>query len=242
MDLFYKCHKGKWVDWATNCFNNRYSPLLPKENNYGELLLAVSKFTAEREPALFRLLTSDKYPSIIQAAAIDRYKVFALAGIIDRLPLLLKSDDPVKAVRMEVLTVFNICNAQLDAPARLGFDTVLKEYLLVQQSLSPRPEGFLNRGILLTRVGRQIEAEQVYLKGIKRFPKFISFYANLADHYRTIEKEMGSKKYIDPGPGIQHRNAELRYAIGLWHSRKKKVENGIKEIKKADQLNPSGHP
>ena len=229
----------------------------------------ISKFNTESESSLYTLLTSGQYPAIIKAAAIDRYTVFSSGRIIEQVlnlsgssdPLLRLNalrainnlpaeriiplaapllSDPVKAIRNESVYVLAPFAAQLNTDTRAVFETALKEYIAVQESLSHRPEGFLNKGIILAQTGKQKEAERVYLQGINLYPKFIALYANLADLYRADNNESASKIYLSKALSIQPNNADLHYSMGLWFVRKKDIPSGMAELKKAASLNPSG--
>jgi tetratricopeptide (TPR) repeat protein len=129
--------------------------------------------------------------------------------------------------------------AQLDGLNRQRFDQVLNEYLGIQRNMCDRPEGFLNQGIVLIATGRVGEAEQLYLQGLKRFPKSIPLYANTADLYRSLGNETRSKEYLLAGLALQPRNAALHYSLGLWYVRNKDNKTGMNELQKAIQLNPS---
>lgn len=264
-----KCHSEKSVKWAAESFVNYYGSLLPKEKTYGELMYNISKYITESEPSLYALLTSKKFPAVIKASAVERYNLFSSGRVTEQVLLLLRSDDPnlrlnalhavtnfppekitaevspllndpVKAVRLEAVNVLSAFTERLNESMKSRFDAVLNEYLLVQKNLSHRPEGYLNRGIILAQTGKQQEAEQLYLKGIALFPKFIPFYANLADLYRSLNNEAMAKAYIDRGLQLQPGNADLHYALGLWYIRKSDEVNGMAELKKAAALNPSG--
>jgi len=89
---------------------------------------------------------------------------------------------------------------------------------------------------LTARVG---EAEQVYLQGLKRFPKSIPLYANTADLYRSLGYETRSKEYLQAGLMLQPRNGALHYSLGLWYVRNKDNKTGMNELQKAIQLNAS---
>jgi len=264
-----KCHSDRSVNWAAENFTNWYAKQLPQEETYATLLYKISTFSNESEPSLYELLVSKKYPAIIKAAAIERYNIFSSGRITEQLFSLSGSsdansrlnalraignlpparlvpvvspmlEDPVKAIRLEAVHILSPYTSQLSDDAKPRFETVLKEYLEVQESLSHRPEGFLNRGIILAQTGRIDEAALLYLKGLKLFPEFIPFYVNLADVYRAQNNAALSKQYIDKGLSIQPANADLHYAAGLWYVRQKEVSNGVAELKKAADLNPSG--
>lgn len=264
-----KCHTDKSANWASASFTNWYGKLIPAEKTYGELVSAISKFVSESEPTLYKLLTSNTYPAVIKASAVERYNPFSSARLTEQMLFLLKIDDPVlrlnalhamssfppekilaeavsllsdpvQGVRLEAVKTVAPYYARLDAEMKLQFDKMLNEYLVVQESLSSRPEGFLNRGIILSQTGRQMEAEQLYLKGVKIFPKFAPFYLNLADFYRAQNNETMAKEYLDRGLILQPKNADLHYALGLWYIRKQDLAKGMNELKMAAEINPSG--
>ena len=152
------------------------------------------------------------------------------------MPLL---DDPVLSVRTEAMNTLAPLYTQLDENKRQKFDAVMNEYLAIQKYISDRPEGYLNQGIILASTGRVAKAEQIYLLGLKRFPKFIAYYGNLADLYREQNLETKSKEYLDKALSIQSGNGSLHYAIRLWYIRNHNEAAGINELKKAVQLDPS---
>src|SRR5208282_4277056 len=107
-----------------------------------------------------------------------------------------------------------------------------------QRNMSDRPEGYLNQGIILAAVGRLPEAEQVYLLGLSRFPKFVALYANTADLYRAKGEDLKGKAYIEQGLLQQPKNATLHYSLALWWIRNGNKPNGILELRKAVALEP----
>lgn len=263
-----KCHTDKPVAWAANSFAGWYGKQIPAEKSYAELLYKITRYNTESEPSLYELLTSKNYPAIIKAAAVDRYNTFSSNRITEQVLLLSGSsdanlrlnalkaiahlpperiiplvspslNDAVKAIRLQAVFVLSPYSAQLSDDVKPHFQSLLNEYLVVQQNLSHRPEGFLNQGIILAQCGRTAEAEQVYLKGIKQFPKFIAFYVNMADLYRSLNDEASSKAYIDKGLSLMPENPDLFYALGLWYVRKNDIANGITALKKAAALNPA---
>lgn len=262
-----KCHTDKTVQWAADNFNKWYAAKLPAGETYGELLYNVSKFVNESEPSLYRLLSSAQYPAIIKAAAMEQYPQLFSTRIIDQVRGYLQSTDPnlrlnaeksinglpaeivlpvasplladaVLAVRMEAMLTLAAYYQQLQGNDKTVFEKVLTEYLQVQQGMSHRPEGYLNQGIALGLTGRTAEAEQAYLSGVLRFPRFVPFYMNLADAYRVQNQETKAREYIDRGLQISPGNADLHYALGLWYIRQKENVKGLAELKKAAELNP----
>jgi len=263
-----KCHTNETTDWAAKKFLQWYGAKLPLNKTYGQLMYAISKRTVESEDALYNLLSSTVYPAIIKATALEQYSQFSSPRNIEQVKSYLRSNDPnlqlnalhampslpaelvlplvapmlndpVIAVRIEAMSTLAPSYAQLDENNKQRFDQVLNEYLGIQRNMSDRPEGFLNQGIVFSATGRTAEAEQIYLQGIKRFPKFIALYANIADLFRATGNEEKSKEYLRQGLLLQPNNGTLHYSLGLWYVRNKENENGMKELQKAIQVNPS---
>lgn len=261
-----KCHKDKSTAWAAAAFKQWYGDKLPKEKTYGELMHTVAGNTPESNSALYSLLASKNYPAIVKATALEQYSQFYSTGIIDQVKGLLQVGDPnlrrnalrymealpqemqvplvspllydpVLAVRTEAMNTISPLYGQLEDNTRQRFEAVMNEYIGIQRSLSDRPEGYLNQGILFALTGRSSEAEQVYLLGLQRFPKHIPLYGNLADLYRSMGQEAKCKEYLDKGLLVQPGNAPLQYALGLWCMRNDKMAEGLAAVKKAAELN-----
>ena len=263
-----KCHIDKSVQWAADNFMKWYKDKLPKDKTYGELMHTASAFTSQSEPALNDLLSLSRIPPIIKASALEQYTVFASQRTTNEIQNFLHSsdpflrlnalkalanyppetilssadnlmDDPIISVRFEAMQRIAPYVQQLATDRRAVFDKVFAEYLDIQQGMTHRPEGFLNQGIVLAATGKSSEAEAKYLQGIKRFPKFVPLYMNLADYYRSGNNENEARKYIDRALLIQPNNAELHYALGLWYIRHQDHSKGIDEFKKAFLIDPS---
>jgi len=263
-----KCHQNESVSWAAKYFSQWYGNKLPVNSTYGQLMHTLSKSSVESEGALYSLLTSNTYPAIIKATALEQYSQFSSARNIELVKAFLQGSDPnlrlsalhavsglpaemilslvipllndqVLAVRTEAMNVLAPLYSELAGLNKERFDQVLNEYLGIQRNMCDRPEGFLNQGIVLTATGRVGEAEQIYLQGLKRFPKSIPLYANTADLYRSLGNETRSKEYLQAGLLLQPNNAALHYSLGLWYVRNKDTKTGMNELQKAIQINPS---
>lgn len=263
-----KCHSNESTQWASKSFLQWYSDKLPKNKTYGELLYTISKNTNGSEQAMNELLTSNIYPPIIKASVLAQYNQFGSPSITGVIKNSLKSNDPnmrlqalqsvnnlpqetllpivtpllndpVLTVRTEAMVTLEPLYSQLDETSRQRFDIVMNEYLAVQRNMSDRPEGWLNQGVAYASIGKNAEAEQIYLQGIKRFPTFINLYANLADIYRASGNNELSKQYIQKGLMIEPDNATLHYSMSLWYFRNHQQDPGMNELKQAIHLNPS---
>lgn len=263
-----KCHADKPVSWTAKAFAAWYGDKLPAVKTYGEHLFAISKNTAVSEQSWNDLLASPAYPAIIKATVLDQYPNYLSPRSIDLRQQYLQSadanlrlnalgslaafppgeilhrvkpllNDPVLTVRTEAVSILAQQYTTLDAATKQRFDQVLEEYLAIQRGMSDRPEGYLNQGIILTATGRVPEAEQIYMLGIKRFPKFIALYANLADLYRAMGNDTKSLELLQNALKVEPNNGTLHYSLAMWYFRNKDEKNGIAALEKAIQSNPS---
>jgi tetratricopeptide (TPR) repeat protein len=263
-----KCHTDKPVSWTAKAFSEWYGDKLPKAKTYGEHLYTISKNGEGSEDSWKTLMASPDFPAIIKATVLEQYTSYlSPANISERKNNLQSADpnlrlnairsvaafpaeealalvkpmlnDPVLSVRTEVINVLAPQYAALDAVTQQRFDQVMSEYLSIQRSMSDRPEGYLNQGIVFASTGRAQEAEQIYQLGLKRFPKFIALYANLADLFRAMGNDAGALELLQKGLLLEPGNGTLHYSLAMWYFRNKDQKNGMAELEKAVVSNPA---
>ncbi len=263
-----QCHTDKTTAWANKSFLEWYGDKLPKEKTYGELMHKIAQNTTGSGAAWSELMTVANYPAIIKATALDANNRFYSQQNINIITEQLKSNDPnirlnalraisplpmnmvipavtpllndkVLAVRRQVLNVLGPSYQQMDEATRQKFDAEVSEAMTLERNLSDRPEGYLNQGLLLANTGKINEAEQIYQLGLKRFPKFVGLYMNLADVYRMKNSEPQVKEMLDKGLRIHPNNADLNYSLALWHIRRGDKKEGLATLQKATQLESS---
>ncbi|MBK8953528.1 MAG: tetratricopeptide repeat protein [Chitinophagaceae bacterium] len=263
-----KCHTDKPVKWVADSFVKWYGNKLPKEKTYAELLYAVSKYIKESEPSLYDLLQNKSNPAIIRATAMGNYGYYTTSRVNEILLNELKSTAPnirlnalkalrnypaenllghveallydkVAAVRMEAMNMLAPLSAKLSEKDMEQFRKVMSEYMIVQEEMSHRPEGYFNRAILFSATGGNEVAENLYKDCIRRFPDFVPAYSNLADLYRQQGREDEIKRLIDMGLRRQPQSAYLHYSSGLWYIRQKENSKGMAELKLAAQYAPA---
>lgn len=263
-----KCHTDKTVKWAADSFTKWYGRKLPKEKTYAELLYAVSKYIKESEPSLYDLLQNKNNPAIIRATAMEQYAYYTTSRINEILLQELKSSDPnirlntlkalrnypsdnlaghiepllydkVASVRMEAMNILAPQSGKLGEKDLGQFRKVMSEYMIVQEQMSHRPEGYFNRAILFSTTGGHEVAENLYKDCIRLFPDFVPAYSNLTDLYRQQGREDEVKKVTDLGLRRQPQSAYLHYSMGLWYIRQKENARGLTELKLAAQYAPA---
>lgn len=260
------CHADKTVQWAAASFTKWYGSKIKAEPIYALLMTTVLKTNANSRMAFNQLLANDQFPSIIKATAMQQYRQYSQAdlqtiekgighadpmmrlaavralrfypaeiAIAAATPLL---QDNIRTVRFEALNILSSYYSSLPGETVNIFLPVMNEYLAVQQNLSHRPEGFLNQASMKFYTGQPNDALQLYLTGIRRFPRFMPFYVNLADLYRATGQEAEAKKMIDQAMQINPTYPQLHYVLGLWHVRKHNHQAALQSLKKAMDLDP----
>lgn len=261
-----KCHTGKTVKWTAEHFLSWYKEKLPTTITYGELMKFITDNTAQSEPSLYQLLSS-QYPAIVKGSALEQAADFLSPRNINQVLTLLQEAQPllrlqalkalanslspsiittiepmlfdsIRTVRLEALSTLAQQQKSLSHDSQIQFKKVLKEYLLLQLQMSHRPEGYLNRCIVLEKLGNDAQAKILYQEGLKKFPRFIPFYLNLADLYRRQGNESRARQVLDDGIAIDANEPNLYYALGLWSIRQKNNEQGLAYLEKAALLNP----
>ncbi len=262
-----KCHSEKTTKWALDNFTKWYGKRIPVEKTYGELLYSISRNAVGSETVWNELLTG-KYPDIIKATALHQNNRFYTPRSIELIKANLQNPDPVlrlnsinatsgmpaemilqlltpmiydsiRVVRTEAMKDIAPFYAQLVYGDKQRFGVVLLEYLEFERSMSDRPEGYLNQGIIFHALGRAKEAEQIYLLGLSRHPDFVGFYVNIADLYRSNDLDSLAKEYLDKGLVLFPSTPGLHLSLALWYIRNKEIDKAIKELELTVKLNPA---
>lgn len=262
-----KCHADKSVAWTNKAFREWYGDKIPATKSFGEQLYAISRNAPGSEENWYALQSSASYPEIIKSTALEQYPGYLSPRSVElRQKSLQSSDpntrlnalksmaafppdqllarikpllnDPVLTVRTEAMSMLAPLADQLDAASRQRFSQVAEEYLVIQRNMSDRPEGYLNQGIIFAQTGRIPEATQIYSLGMQRFPRFIGYYANLADLYRATGDEGKANEFISKGLQLEPRNGTLWYAKAMYLIRQKDLAGGIAALQKAIQIDP----
>ena len=262
-----KCHSEKTTAWAAQHFLTWFKEKLPATVTYGELMKFISDNTAQSEPSLYQLLSS-QYPAVVKGSALEQAAHFLSPRNVGQAIALLQETQPflrlqavkaianflspnviaavspllfdsIRTVRFEAMTTLASQQKSLTPDAQTQFKKVWQEYAALQRQMSHRPEGYLNRCIVFEKLENDGKAKILYQEGLKKFPRFIPFYLNLADLYRRQGNESRAKQLLDEGLALDANEPNLHYALGLQSIRQKNNEQGLVYLQKAAMLNPS---
>jgi tetratricopeptide (TPR) repeat protein len=151
-------------------------------------------------------------------------RVAALAKVLD---------DPVRAVRIEAARLLAPAQQTLPADRKQSFERALGEFFAVQQENADRPEAHVNLGNFHLTRGEVERAETAYRKAVSLDTHFIPGYVNLADLYRSRERDPEAEQVLRAGLKVEPRAAALHEALGFALVRLGRKEAALAEFAEA---------
>jgi Tfp pilus assembly protein PilF/cytochrome c553 len=147
--------------------------------------------------------------------------------------------DPAKAVRVEAAGILAAVPAeQLSAAQRAAFARASAEYVESQRYNADRAEGRANLGVFYAGRGDAAKGAEELKAAIRLEPFFIPAYVNLADLYRTRDRDVEGERILRDGLKVAPKNAILHYALGLALVRIKHTDEALRELERATALEP----
>jgi tetratricopeptide (TPR) repeat protein len=148
-------------------------------------------------------------------------------------------DDPVRSVRIEAARVLApVPVGQLQGEQLSSYNKAVSEYTESQMANAERPEAQLNLGNYYAAKGELDKAVTAYKKAIELEDVFVPAYVNLADLYRTQQKEADAYKVLLNAKQVATGNADVHHALGLLMVRQTKTGEAIAELETAARLAP----
>lgn len=250
-----QCHQDKEVAWAAKAFKSWYGEGKP---HYGETISRGRSGDPRGTQAVADLVFDTTAPDIVRATAVglsfdlsvlsraladdsdlvrrEAVKVLQQAPPETRQELLLPLvEDPILSVRIEVGRA--LAGITLDSKAGQKVVGEYRDSLLFN---ADRTESRLGLAALQAAEGDAEGAEKTYLQALQRDPRSPQVYVNLADFYRTQDRD-------DEGEGILRKaldtlpkadTAAVHQALGLLLVRKQATPKALKHLKLAAELAP----
>jgi tetratricopeptide (TPR) repeat protein len=104
-----------------------------------------------------------------------------------------------------------------------------------------RPEGHVNLGTLALKLGDPVVAQAAYERALAIGPYFIPAYVNLADLYRTQNKDGEGEKLLRKALTVDPRSAAVHHTLGLLLVRQQQLPEAVEELRQAATFDPD-HP
>ena len=115
-------------------------------------------------------------------------------------------------------------------------DQGVAEWLAVQAYNGDSAGAHVNLGVYYTERGDAVRAEAEYLTARKLEPYFAPAAVNLADLYRTSDRDADGERVLRDALTLAPEAADLHHSLGLLLVRRKDIAGALVELKRAAEL------
>ena len=145
--------------------------------------------------------------------------------------------DPLKAVRVEAArSLAGSADAHTPPPLAADLDRAIAELMAVERSAAERPESYVNRAQIESRLGRDADAERELRAALRLDPRFVPAMVNLADLDRSRGREANAEQWLRRAVSIAPTAAEPAHALGLLEVRNGHLDQALTWLKQAAAL------
>jgi tetratricopeptide (TPR) repeat protein len=262
------CHTDKSAAWAAAAVERWHGPTREGHQTWTEAVHEARDGDPDARAKLIALADDTTVPAIARATVLTELQRFpsraadaadaAALGDADPLvriaglraqadappdtrwqrasPLL---SDPLAAVRIEAASVLaDQATASLSAADAARLAAACAEYEAAQRLNADRPEGRANLGEFLRRRGHTQEAEAEFRAGLKLDANAIPLYVDLADLYRSENREDDATALLREAIQRVPDAAAPHHALGLSLIRQKDYAGALEQLRDANNLAP----
>ncbi len=147
-------------------------------------------------------------------------------------------DDPIKAVHYQAAAVCAAASGNLTAEDQRRLDTAISEYLAAQAANAEYPWSHVNIGNLRRDLGDLAAAEHAYNQALALEPEYIPAAINLADLYRSQEKDDLVLPLLRETAAGHPDNIVVLQALGMALVREKNYTEALDHFAQAAKLAP----
>jgi predicted CXXCH cytochrome family protein len=262
------CHDDKANQWAADHISAWHGPIRKQSPHYGEALRAGRNAEHGAQQQLIDIAMDDTQADIVRATALEvlgqnlNQASFAAieqglraenalvrraaAGALERLnrrdrirfvfPLL---DDPVRSVRLEAAHLLaTVPLGTLPEEPRATLARAFGEFERAHREMADRPESLTTLANFYRDRGDVRRSEATYQAAIARHPSFTPAYVNLADLYRSLEKDEQAEEVLRAALKISPDQADMLHAYGLLLIRHQRYSEAVKQLRRAAESQP----
>ncbi len=261
------CHEDENTEWATAAVAGWFPEGRSQTFHYGQALHAGRAWTADRAELLREIVLDSATPAIVRATAVSLLARQIDDLALDAIDQILRGNDvliqlaaldalesvppasriqaaqrflthSLQALRMAAARVLLPARAELSERRAADLDAALAEYREAQLFNGDRAEGLFNWAIMLVQLGREDEAEVLFLDAIERAPVFTAAYVNLADLYRRSGREEEAQALLEQAIANNPLEPSAPFALGLSLVRSDAPDDAFAELERAAALAP----
>jgi len=200
-------------------------------------LSLLSEYLTPASVSALRAGVTDK-DSLVRMAAV---RAMASLPPEQRIPLAVPSlTDSARSVRIEAARLLAGTSPQLASEGlpKNALERAIAELVESELASAERPENHMNLALLYAQMNRTGDAERELQTALRLDPKFVPAMVNLADLYRTGERENEGQQLLLRAIAAAPNAAEPVYALGLLKVRQKNYPEALTLFSKAATLQP----
>ena len=263
------CHADKKPAWAAAVIEHAFGPVRKGFQTFGAALHDARVGAPGATAELVSLAQDAQVPAIARATALAQLRPTLNAGVLpaierglaDADPLVRGAaldtllaappgervrlaaglvDDPARIVRLKAARALAVApDDGMGADLRARMHKAFAEYIDSQRANADRPEAHMNLGLFYTERNDPRQAEAEYRAALALQPDFVPGYANLADLYRTYQRDADAEAVLQTGLQKVPGNADLSHALGLVRVRAGRVADALPLLAHAAQADPA---
>jgi tetratricopeptide (TPR) repeat protein len=260
------CHQGKSPEWADGHIAKHFNKRA--DDPFAKALHAARNQRPEGEPALVELVAVGSAPDIVRATALLELRNLAspalpallMRAAHDRSPIVRRTvavaardlpseqreevvrallRDPVRTVRIEaVATLLGIHAGRWNDADRAALKDATAEYIEARSFNTDRGEGLVDLAHVALLAGDVQHAEENLREALDIDPTFTAAYVNLADLYRSQERDKEAEAVLREGLKAAADRAAVEFALGLTLVRLERHSEALAHLRRAHEIRP----
>jgi Tfp pilus assembly protein PilF len=187
-------------------------------------------------PALLMRASSDESPVVRRAVAVAARDLPPEERVEIVQPLL---RDDVRTVRIEAVATLLGSDARRWRKAdQAALKKATSEYLQARAFNADRGEGLVDLAHVAALAGDIKHAEENLREALQIDPTFTAAYVNLADLYRSQQRDAEAEGVLREGLGRAADEAAIEFALGLTLVRLGEHDEALRHLRRAHEMRP----
>ena len=260
------CHTNESPEWAEGHIEKHFETR--GNDTFAEALHAARMQRPEGEPGLVELVATATAPAIVRATALLELRNLAspalpallMRAAHDASPIVRRTvaaaarelrreqteeivrgllRDPVRTVRIEaVAALLGVHAGRWSATDREALKAATAEYLEARAFNSDRGEGLVDLAHVALLAGDVQTAETNLREALAIDPTFTAAYVNLADLYRSQQRDAEAEAALREGLNAAADRASVEFALGLTLIRLERHPEAMAHLRRAHEIRP----
>jgi Flp pilus assembly protein TadD len=263
-----QCHKDTSASWSAETVAKWYGPNRRQEPHFVEAIDAGRRGLPSAQKDLAALVMDSTKPAIARATALSLLSQYLTPASIPAVQTALGDGDalvrreavrsleplsPQDRVRLAApLLTDSIRSVRIEAARLLAgtppdllqkeqknaLNRAIDELIASEITSAERPENHMNLALLYVQMKRASDAETELQTALRLDPDFVPAMVNLADFYRTQNRDDEGQRWLEKAITVAPNAAEPIHALGLLKIRQKQYQDALNLLAKAATLQP----